>query len=70
MKYVLICILIFIRVDAFTQNDSLLWMSIASLLKGFPLKFQTSPYTPAQIALTRQWMFANKGKYKIRRDEF
>lgn len=43
---------------------------LASLLIGFPLKFQTSPYTPAQIALARQWMLANKGKYKIRRDEF
>ena len=43
---------------------------LARLLIGFPLEFQTSPYTPAQIALARQWMLANKGKYKIRRDEF
>ncbi len=43
---------------------------LARLLIGFPLEFQTAPYTPAQITLARQWMLANKGKYKIRRDEF
>lgn len=43
---------------------------LARLLIGFPLEFQTSQYTSDQIALARQWMLANKGKYKIRRDEF
>lgn len=43
---------------------------LSKLLFDFPLEDQVRPYTPAQIALARQWMLANKGKYKIRRDEF
>jgi hypothetical protein len=45
---------------------------LARLLEDFPLEKRTDSgsYTPAQITLARQWMLANKGKYKIRRDEF
>lgn len=43
---------------------------LARILIDFPLKFQNSPYTPEQIALARQWMLANKGKYKVNRDEY
>ncbi len=45
---------------------------LARLLEDFPLKerISSSLSPPDQIALARQWMLANKGKYKIRRDEF
>lgn len=43
---------------------------LARLLEDFPLSAKTTRYTPAQITLARQWMLTNKGKYKIRRDEF
>lgn len=43
---------------------------LARLLEDFPLSAKITRYTPGQIALARQWMLANKGKYKIRRDEF
>lgn len=43
---------------------------LSKLLVNFPLEDQVPAYTPDQIALARQWMLANQGKYKIRRDEY
>ena len=43
---------------------------LARLLADFPFSAKITKYTPDQITLARQWMLANKGKYKIRRDEF
>lgn len=43
---------------------------LARLLVGFPFSAKITKYAPNQITLTRQWMLANRGKYKIRRDEF